>query len=98
MKPKKRFGVWTQNEYLAKVEDNAKLYRKIGQIARYRLKCKLRANIGFILRGLRENEEYNRILGDIADDTWRTNYYHSPFSHLKKVCDRCKRRNKRSHP
>lgn len=83
---RKQFGIWTDSSYIAKVDDNDKVYRKIRDMRRYYAKLEIHISVRRIIRQLHENPYWRRRLISQSDRAWGKNFYRSKWYH------RCKRK------
>lgn len=88
-KSTKPFGVWTDSSYVAKVDDNAKVYRKIAELRLYYQRLGIKKSTRKIADDLKDSLLYPfwaRRMGKQSAKAWEKHFYRSEWYH------RCKRK------
>lgn len=77
-KIRKPFGIWADSKYIAKVDDNTKVYRKIRDMKRYYRKHHIRISLRRIIENLKdpkENPFWSKRMKKQSTESWRKHAY-----------------------
>lgn len=86
-KTTKPFGVWADSSYVAKVDDNDKVYRKIAELRVYYQRLGIKKStckIAEELKDFRRNPFWAKRMSEQSAKAWEKHFYRSEWYHRRK--------------